>query len=196
MCGIAGIYSTIGEPPDAGTLARMARAIAHRGPDGQRFYTDGGVGLAHLALRIIDLSDAAVQPMTNEDGTLWLIYNGEIYNYVELRPELEARGHKFHSRSDSEVVLHAYEEWGVDCLSRFNGMFGFALWDTRRQRLFIARDRMGVKPVYYSWRDGTLVFASEIKALLEHPDVTVRPNLPAIAEYMNAMYTTGEHTWF
>src|SRR5919198_6212109 len=197
MCGIAGIYNTTGEPPDGDTLARMAQAIAHRGPDGERFYTDGGLGLAHRHLRIIDLSDAAMQPMTNEDGALWLIFNGEIYNYVELWPELEARGHRFRpSPSDTEVVLHAYEEWGVDCLHRFNGMFAFALWDSWLRRLFIARDRIGVKPLYYRWHDRTLVFASEIKALLEHPDIPARPNLPAIAEYMNAMYTTGEHTWF
>src|SRR5437879_4451648 len=151
MCGIAGIYNTDGEPLDRDTLARMAHAIAHRGPDGEGFYFDGGVGLAHRALRIIDLSDAAMQPMTNEDGKLWLIFNGEIYNYIELRPELQARGHRFHSQSDSEVILHAYEEWGVDCLHRFNGMFAFALWDSPRQRLFIARDRIGVKPLYYRW---------------------------------------------
>ncbi len=196
MCGIAGIYNTNSEPPDHDTLARMSHTIAHRGPDGERFYADAGVALAHRALRIIDLSDAAMQPMTNEDGTLWLIFNGEVYNYIELRPELEARGHKFNSHSDTEVVLHAYEEWGVDCLNRFNGMFAFALWDSRRQRLFIARDRIGVKPLYYWWHDGTLVFASEIKAILTHPHVSTQPHLLAIAEYMNAMYTTGDHTWF
>src|SRR5437870_5631539 len=196
MCGIAGIFNTTGEPPDAGTLARMAQAIAHRGPDGERFYTDGGLGLAHRHLRIIDLSDAAMQPMSNEDGTLWLIFNGEVYNYVELWPELEARGHRFRSRSDSEVILHAYEEWGVECLGRFNGMFAFALWDSTRRRLFLARDRVGVKPLYYRWHDRRLAFASEIKALLALPDVSARPHLPAVTQYMNAMYTTGEQTWF
>ena len=196
MCGIAGIYNTTGEPPDLDILSRMAHVIAHRGPDGERFLVDGGLGLAHRHLRIIDLSDAAMQPMTNEDGSLWLIFNGEIYNYIELWPQLEARGHNFRSHSDTEVVLHAYEEWGVDCLHRFNGMFAFALWDSRRRRLFIARDRMGVKPLYYWWREGTLVFGSEIKALFAHPAVPRQPNLPAVAEYMNAMHTTGEHTWF
>src|ERR671936_513337 len=137
MCGIAGIYNTTGEPPEGDTLAQMARAIAHRGPDGERCYTDGGLGFAHRHLRIIDLSDAAMQPMSNEDGSLWLVFNGEVYNYVELRPELEALGHRFHSHSDTETVLHAYEQWGVDCLHRFNGMFAFALWDSLKQRLFI-----------------------------------------------------------
>lgn len=196
MCGIAGIYNTDGEPPDDRVLARMSSTIAHRGPDGERFHVDGGLGLAHRHLRIIDLSDAAMQPMTNEDRTIWLIFNGEIYNYVELRPDLEARGHRFHSHSDTETLVHGYEEWGVECLQRFNGMFAFALWDSARKRLFIGRDRMGVKPLYYWWNGRTLAFASEIKALLAHPEITSQPNLPAISEYMDAMYTTGEHTWF
>lgn len=196
MCGIAGIYNPDGAPLDSNVLTRMARALQHRGPDGERFYMDGGLGLAHRHLRIIDLSDAAMQPMTNEDGTLWLIFNGEIYNYIELRPELEAKGHRFCSRSDTEVLLHAYEEWGADCLRRLNGMFAFALWDSRAKKLFLARDRMGVKPLYYWWDNHTFLFASEIKALLEHPLVERQAHLPAIAEYMSAMYTTGEHTWF
>ncbi|MGA7732321.1 MAG: asparagine synthase (glutamine-hydrolyzing) [Chloroflexia bacterium] len=198
MCGIAGIYNTDGQPADRGVLARMSGAIAHRGPDGEHFFFDdeAGAGIAHRALRIIDLSDAAKQPMTNEDGSLQLIFNGEIYNYIELRPVLEARGHRFSSHSDSETILHAYEEWGPESLHRFNGMFAFALWDSRRRTLFIARDRAGVKPLYYRWHNGTLVFASEIKALLQHPDITPEPHMPAITEYMSAMYTTGEHTWF
>ncbi|MBF6612330.1 MAG: asparagine synthase (glutamine-hydrolyzing) [Chloroflexi bacterium] len=185
-----------GEPPDRDVLERMARRIAHRGPDGERFYVEGGLGLAHRRLRIIDLSDAAMQPMCNEDHTLWLILNGEIYNYIEMRPQLEAKGHRFVSRSDTEVLLHAYEEWGPQCLQRLNGMFAFALWDATRQSLFIARDRLGVKPLYYSWNGHTLAFASEIKAILAHPEISPEPYLPAIAEYMEAMYTTGEHTWF
>ena len=196
MCGIAGIYHTDGEQPDGEVLLRMARCIAHRGPDGERFFNDGGLGLAHRHLRIIDLSDAAMQPMANEDGSLQLIFNGEIYNYVELRPRLEAAGHVFTSHSDSEVILHAYEQWGDGCLHRFNGMFAFALWDSRRRRLFVARDRAGVKPLYYRWDGRSLVFGSEIKSLLMYPGVEVRPNRAAIAEYMSAMYTTGEHTWF
>lgn len=196
MCGIAGIYNITGEPADAQLLARLAETIAHRGPDGQRIFTEGGLGLAHRHLRIIDLSDAAMQPMTNEDGSLQLIFNGEIYNYIEMRPQLEVKGHKFASHSDTETLLHAYEEWGLNCLPRFNGMFAFALWDSRRKRLFIARDRLGVKPLYYWWDGRTLVFGSEIKALLAHPQIEARPHIPAITEYMSAMYTIGEHTWF
>ncbi|MDQ3707068.1 MAG: asparagine synthase (glutamine-hydrolyzing) [Chloroflexota bacterium] len=196
MCGIAGIFNRFGTPPNMDVLRRMNERIAHRGPDGDGFFTDGGVALAHRALRIIDLSDAAIQPMHNHDGSLHLVFNGEVYNYVELRPELEARGYTFRSHSDSEVLLNAYEEWGVDCLQRLNGMFAFAIWDSRKERLFIARDRIGVKPVYYHWDGERLVFASEIKALLAYPGIEARPNFAAIAEYMNAMFTTGEHTWF
>lgn len=152
--------------------------------------------MAHRALRIIDLSDAAIQPMHNHDGSLHLIFNGEIYNYVELRPELEAAGYTFRSHSDTEVLLNAYEEWGVECLHRLNGMFAFAIWDSRKERLFIARDRIGVKPAYYQWNGDRLAFGSEIKALLAYPGIEARPNFAAITEYMNAMFTTGEHTWF
>ena len=196
MCGIAGVFNLNGEPADPAVLTNMAEAIRHRGPDGQRLYVDGTLGLAHRHLRIIDLSDAAMQPMANEDGSLQLIFNGEVYNYVELRPQLEARGHRFQSNSDTEVILHAYEEWGTDCLSRFNGMFAFALWDRARRQLFLARDRLGVKPLYYHWENGNFTFASEIKAILTLPTIKAGPHLPAIAEYMNAMYTTGDHTWF
>ncbi|HEY0069897.1 MAG TPA: asparagine synthase (glutamine-hydrolyzing) [Chloroflexia bacterium] len=196
MCGIAGIFNRNGTPPEMDVLRRMAERIAHRGPDGDGFFTEGGAALAHRALRIIDLSDAAIQPMHNHDGSLHLIFNGEVYNYVELRPELEARGHVFRSHSDTEVLLNAYREWGVECLERLNGMFAFAIWDSRRERLFIARDRIGVKPVYYHWDGERLVFGSEIKALLAYPGIEAAPNLTAINEYMNAMFTTGEHTWF
>ncbi|HUP28431.1 MAG TPA: asparagine synthase (glutamine-hydrolyzing) [Chloroflexia bacterium] len=196
MCGIAGIYNVDGQPPERTTLARMARLLAHRGPDGERFFTQDGVGLAHRHLRIIDLTDAAMQPMASADGLLQLIFNGEIYNYIELRAELELRGHRFSTRSDTEVILHAYQRWGTSCLHRFNGMFAFALWDSAEKRLFIARDRIGVKPLYYSWDGRRLAFASEIKALLAVPSQERRPHLPAVAEYMSAMYTTGDKTWF
>ncbi|MDQ3928845.1 MAG: asparagine synthetase B, partial [Chloroflexota bacterium] len=147
MCGIAGIFNRHGTPPNMDVLRSMTQQIAHRGPDGDGFFTEGGVALAHRALRIIDLSDAAIQPMHNHDGSLHLVFNGEVYNYVELRPELEARGYPFKSHSDTEVLLNAYEEWGVDCLQRLNGMFAFAIWDKERQELFLARDRVGKKPL-------------------------------------------------
>src|SRR5215217_316883 len=196
MCGIAGLYDRGGAPTDAALLERMAATIAHRGPDGDGFYLDGPVGLAHRALRIIDLSDAAFQPMVSNDGDAWLVYNGEIYNYVELMRELRAKGQRFRSHSDSEVILAAYRVWGLECLAHFNGMFAFAIWDRARGRLFLARDRMGIKPLYYWWDGRRLAFASEIKALLCHPAVPREPNGAAIAEYWRAMYTTGEHTWF
>jgi asparagine synthase (glutamine-hydrolysing) len=196
MCGIAGVFDRGGTPADGALLERMAAALAHRGPDGDGFYIDGSVGLAHRALRIIDLSDAAFQPMTLPDSDSWLVFNGEIYNYVELMAELQARGQQFRSHSDTEVVLAAYRAWGVECLSHFNGMFAFALWDRARRRLFLARDRMGIKPLYYWWDGRRLAFASEIKALLCHPAIKAEPDGAAIAEYWRAMYTMGSHTWF
>ncbi|MGI8586815.1 MAG: asparagine synthase (glutamine-hydrolyzing) [Chloroflexia bacterium] len=196
MCGIAGVYDTRGAPADEAVLRRMAAAIAHRGPDGDGFYLDGPVGLAHRALRIIDLSDAALQPMACPDTGNQLIFNGEIYNYVELMRELEARGLEFRSHSDSEALLAGYRAWGTDCVQHFNGMFAFAIWDRARERLFLARDRMGIKPLYYWWDGRRLAFASEIKALLQHPAISAQPNGAAIAEYWRAMYTAGDHTWF
>ena len=198
MCGITGIYNIDGAPVERATLAGMAGAIRHRGPDGDGFYWDdaAGLGLAHLALRIIDLSDAARQPMANEDGRWRLVFNGEIYNYRELRPELCAHGHRFHSHSDSETILHAWEEWGAAALDRFNGMWAFALWDGQARRLVLARDRLGIKPLYYWWDGRTLAFASEIKALLAHPAILVQPNGAAIADYFAAMHPGGDHTWF
>jgi asparagine synthase (glutamine-hydrolysing) len=139
-------------------------------------YLDGPVGLAHRRLSIIDLSEAARQPMTNEDGTLWLVFNGEIYNFIELRKELGGKGHTFRSDGDTEVILHAYEEWGKECLSRFNGMWAFAVWDSRKQELFCARDRFGIKPFYYARAGDMILFASEIKALLAHPDIGREPD--------------------
>ena len=176
MCGIAGQVSFTGEPADEDLIAAMSARIRHRGPDGEGMYLDGPVGLAHRRLSIIDLSEAGRQPMTNEDGTLWLVFNGEIYNFIELREELAGRGHRFRSGGDTEVILHAYEEWGKECLSRFNGMWAFALWDSRKQEIFCARDRFGIKPFYYALAAGSFFFASEIKALLAHPEIGREPD--------------------
>ncbi|MDD1658789.1 MAG: asparagine synthase (glutamine-hydrolyzing), partial [Methanomicrobiales archaeon] len=176
MCGIAGICLISGGTVDPALLERMSERIHHRGPDGSGTYVDGPVGLAHRRLAIIDLTDAAKQPMTNEDGTLWLVFNGEIYNFIELRKELAGKGHTFRSDGDTEVILHAYEEWGKECLSRFNGMWAFALWDSRKQELFCARDRFGIKPLYYARAGDMILFASEIKALLAHPDIGREPD--------------------
>jgi asparagine synthase (glutamine-hydrolysing) len=174
MCGIAGIFNYGSTPTDDRTIAcRMRDMMPHRGPDGSGLYQspDRRLVLAHRRLSIVDLSAAGHQPMANEDGTVWVTFNGEIYNHQEQRAALAARGHRFRSQSDTEVIVHAYEEWGRGCLSRLDGMFAFALWDARRRELLMARDRLGKKPVYYAIVGGRLLFASEIKALLVHPDV-------------------------
>ncbi|MFA7197858.1 MAG: asparagine synthase (glutamine-hydrolyzing) [Methanoculleus sp.] len=176
MCGIAGQFVLNGEEADAGLVGAMAERLRHRGPDGEGRYFSGPVGLAHRRLAIIDLSEEGRQPMESEDGSFQIVFNGEIYNYRELREELSAAGHRFASATDTEVILHAYEEWGRDCLARFNGMWAFALWDGRRRELFCARDRLGVKPFYYTIAGGSFLFASEIKALRAHPEVGMRPN--------------------
>lgn len=196
MCGIAGIFNVDGSPSSIATLRAMTDAIAHRGPDGEGFYTDGFVGLGHRRLAVIDLSPAGHQPMVTPDGEFAVTYNGEIYNFQELRAELEARGHAFRTRTDGEVVLHAYQEWGPACVSRFNGMFAFAIWDRRRQQLFLARDRYGVKPVYYVQIGNTFLFASEVKAFLKHPAFRVRLSTPHLLEYLTFQNIFTEGTLF
>jgi len=197
MCGIAGQYCFKAGTPDALLLKAMAGRMAHRGPDGEGARICGPAGLAHRRLAIIDLTADGLQPMANEDGTLWLVYNGEIYNYPELREELIQKGHRFSSHSDSEVILHAYEEWGTGCVQKFNGMWGFAIWDERQQRLFCSRDRFGIKPFYYTVVDGSFFFASEIKALLAHPDVGNRPDERQLATYLEwGVYDHSEKTMF
>lgn len=169
MCGILG---SVGHPPpEAELFGRMLDTLAHRGPDGRGVRTlDGGaVRLGHRRLAIIDLGPDGAQPIGNEDGTVWLTYNGEIYNFLELRDELERRGHRFASRTDSEVIVHAYEEWGEECLSRLRGIFAFGLWDERTKSLFLARDPLGVKPLYYARYAGRFTFASQPKAILADP---------------------------
>jgi len=196
MCGIVGVCNLNGEPVASGLLARLTRLIAHRGPDGEGVYTDGEVGLGHRRLAIIDLSTAGNQPMANETGDVVLDYNGEIYNFQQLRVELEALGHRFHSHTDSEVVVHAYEEWGASCVDRFDGMFAFAIWDRSRRRLFLARDRFGVKPLYWYLRNGLFVFASEIKAILAHPRVARDVCYPALNEYFTFQNVLTDKTLF
>jgi asparagine synthase (glutamine-hydrolysing) len=196
MCGIAGIFNRNGEPISPVLLRRMTDAIAHRGPDGEGFYTDSFVGLGHRRLAIIDLSPAGHQPMVTPDGGYALSYNGEIYNYQELRLELEAKGYHFRSRTDTEVVLHAYAEWGEACLNRFNGMFAFALWDRQRQELFIARDRYGVKPLYYRYLGEKFLFASEAKAILAHPESSAEMDTEALLEYFTFQNYFTDRTLF
>lgn len=196
MCGIVGVVNRSGESIPANLLKRMTDVISHRGPDGEGQLCDGPVGLGHRRLAIIDLSAHGHQPMGNEDGSVIVVFNGEIYNFQKLRLELESRGHQFHSQTDTEVIVHAYEEWGDDCVARFNGMFAFAIWDRPKQRLFLARDRYGVKPLYWYFRDETLVFASEIKAILEHPAVSRQPCYQALDEYFSFQNIFSDLTFF
>jgi len=184
MCGITGIFDSRDRRPiDADVLRAMTDAIAHRGPDGHGYHIAGGIGFGHRRLSIIDIAGSP-QPMYNEDGAVVITYNGEIYNYRELAAELAALGHVFRSHGDTETIVHAWEEWGVGCLDRLRGMFAFAIWDERQQTLFVARDRMGEKPVYYSLLpNGLLHFASELKSLLAVPSLPRRIDVQAVEEY-------------
>ena len=196
MCGIAGqVQLDAARPAEPSLVRRMTDAIAHRGPDGEGQYAHGPVALGHRRLSIIDLHTGS-QPMCNEDGTVWTVFNGEIYNYLELRTELLARGHLFKSNSDTEVIVHLYEEYGEDCVARLKGMFAFAIHDQRAGRVFLARDRVGIKPLYYTVAGGSLLFASEIKALLMCPSVP-RKLLPhGIDRFLTYYYMPGAETVF
>ena len=196
MCGIAGILNLNGEPVAHPTLKAMTDAIAHRGPDGEGLWLDGNVGFGHRRLAILDLSDAAHQPMKSRDGKVVLIYNGEIYNFRELRRELEEEGYNFRSSGDTEVVLNAYHAWGINCVHRFNGMFALVVWDGRRETLFMARDRYGIKPLYYWCSGSTLLFSSEIKGLLQHKAVRQKVNLHALLEYFTFQNIFTDNTLF
>jgi len=192
MCGIAGIYARTIEQDNSNLLVQMLDTIRHRGPDDGGVYSTHPISIGHRRLSVLDLSDAGHQPMASRDGRYRIIYNGEIYNYIEIREELEQLGYEFHTKSDTEVILHAYRHWGKDCLGRFNGMWSFAIWDDGRKELFCARDRLGVKPfVYYADMDH-FIFASEIKALLQHPAVKAAPNPQAIYDFI--IYGRANHT--
>ena len=183
MCGIVGIFNLNGEPVSPVLLRKMTDTIKHRGPDSEGFYVDSFIGLGHRRLSIIDLSRTGHQPMITEDKQFAITYNGEIYNFQDLKVELENLGHKFRSRTDTEVILQAYVQWGANCVHKFNGMFAFAIWDKTRQELFLARDRYGIKPLYYTVVGPTVIFASEQKAILEHPDIRREIDLEALIEY-------------
>lgn len=196
MCGLCGkLNFDPQQPADPGLLRNMMEPIRHRGPDGSGTYLSGPVGLGHLRLSIIDLATGA-QPMSNEDGSVWVVFNGEIYNFRELRAELEGRGHRFKSATDTEVIVHMYEEMGDQCVTRFRGMFAFALWDERRQHLLLARDRVGIKPLYYADTGKSLVFASEIKSLLADPTVGREVSPSAIDRFLTYYYLPGNETLF
>ena len=195
MCGITGIFHTDGRTADRDLLERMTEVVRHRGPDGAGSFLANGVGLGHRRLSIIDLAGGS-QPIENEDGTVQVVFNGEIYNFIELREELQSKGHVFKTRSDTEVIVHGYEEWGLSCVERFNGIFAFALWDDAKRRLLLARDHLGVKPIYYHYRDGRLLFASEIKAILEARDLQREVHLPALAKLFTLRYVPSPETLF
>jgi len=184
MCGIAGIVNKDGAPVDRELLARMNEAIRHRGPDDDGFYFSDGVGLAMRRLAIIDLAHGQ-QPIHNQDRTAWIVFNGEIYNYRELREQLEKLGHKLYTNSDTEAIVHAYDQWGTDCPKYLRGMFAFAIWDERTKSLFLARDRVGKKPLLYAEFGGQLIFGSEFNALLQHPDVSREVDYEAIHYYLS-----------
>lgn len=195
MCGIAAVYNRRQEAVDAALLKKMTDVITHRGPDDSGFYTNANVGLGFRRLSIIDLNTGH-QPIPNEDESLWLIFNGEIYNYLDLRGQLLAKGHKFRTATDSEVVLHLYEEYGTDCVTRLRGMFAFVIYDKNRDELFGARDWFGIKPLYYSEGDFGCVFASEIKSLLEHPGVGREISPTAFLNYLTFQYVPEPETMF
>jgi asparagine synthase (glutamine-hydrolysing) len=188
MCGIAGTLSLDGRPVSREELRSMCAALVHRGPDDDGFYLGSGVGLGMRRLRIIDL-ETGRQPIRNEDGTIWVVFNGEIYNFRELRRELEARGHAFYTATDTETIVHLYEEYETGCVTRLRGMFTFALWDERRRTLLLARDRLGIKPLYYAEVGGTLLFASELKALLQSAEIKGRLNWSAVSRLFTFLCT-------
>ena len=195
MCGIAGIFQADGAPVATDLLRRMTDVLAHRGPDGEGFHVEGPVGLGHRRLAIIDVA-GGVQPMGARDGSAWITYNGEVYNYRELRAELLALGFEFETSSDTEVVLAAYRAWGVGCLGRLRGMFAFAIWDATRRQIFLARDRVGIKPLVYSWDGTTLRFASEIKAILQDPRVPRQLDTGALQDYFAYQHVPAPATIF
>jgi len=196
MCGIAGFAASSVLGPDERHRAKAMRdVLVHRGPDGAGLWADDHAVLAHRRLSIVDLAGGH-QPLSNEDAAIWITFNGEIYNHRDVRAELEAEGHQYRTRSDTETIVHAYEEWGDDCVQRFRGMFAFALWDAPRRRLLLVRDRLGVKPLYWARAGDRVLFASEIKAIFESGLVTPKANAAVLSEVLATRYTSGTETLF
>src|SRR4051812_48380874 len=188
MCGITGRFNYDSlQPVDRDVLVAMTDAVVHRGPDAAGYYHAPGIGLGHRRLSIIDLSTGD-QPLANEDHTVQVVFNGEIYNFAALRDELIAHGHRFRTESDTEVIVHAYEQWGARAVDRFRGMFAFALWDEPKRRLVLVRDRIGVKPLYYAVTPSAVIFGSEIKAILEDPSVPRDWSAEALDAYLTLQY--------
>jgi asparagine synthase (glutamine-hydrolysing) len=196
MCGITGIMNVSGGPVSPVVLRAMTDIVRHRGPDGDGHWIQHGVGFGHRRLAIVDLTPSGAQPMHSADGTLVITFNGEIYNWRELRRELGKRGAVFRTQSDTEVLLAAYREWGPKCLERLNGMFAFAIWDSQASQIFLARDRFGIKPLYYRWDGQVLLFGSEIKSLLQHPLLTVAVDHAALGEYFTFQNVFSDRTLF
>jgi asparagine synthase (glutamine-hydrolysing) len=196
MCGICGTVSFKGFQGDRSIIAAMASTIIHRGPDDEGIYTAPHIGLGQRRLAIIDLSHAAAAPLTNEDGSIWVVFNGEVYNFETLRSELIAKGHTFRTSTDTEVLVHLYEEHGTACVHHLRGMFAFAIWDSRKKELFAARDRLGKKPFFYTTTSSAFIFGSEIKAITAHPDVSRAPNFAAIDAYLTYQYVPNPLTAF
>jgi asparagine synthase (glutamine-hydrolysing) len=195
MCGIAGLIDTRGQPVAASLVRRLCGTLVHRGPDDEGYYLSGSVALGQRRLAILDLAGGR-QPMSNEDATVWVTFNGEIYNFEELRQRLEGLGHRFATRSDTEVIVHAYEQYGPACVKEFRGMFAFALWDQPKQTLLLARDRVGKKPLFYTEVDGQWVFASELQALLQHPGLAREVDWAALDDYLTYGYVPAPKTIF
>ena len=196
MCGICGIFNyERTRPVERSTLATMNRQITHRGPDDEGLFVEGNVGIAMRRLSIIDVKSGH-QPLSNETGDIWIVYNGEIYNHEALRKDMQARGHIYRTKSDTESIVHLYEEYGRDCVRHLQGMFAFVIWDQKRRVIFGARDRLGIKPFYYRRENGTFLFGSEIKTILSYPGVTAEFNRGTLGEYLAFGYTSGADTMF
>ncbi len=188
MCGICGVvYCDREQQVEQSLLKNMCDAIVHRGPDDDGYYTDRHVGLGMRRLSIIDLSTGK-QPISNEDGKIWIVFNGEIYNHKEIRKELEHYGHHFKTQTDTEAIVHAYEEYGENCVQKLNGMFAFAIWDQRKNQIFLARDRVGIKPLYYFFDKKRLVFGSELKSILQAGEIPRRIDLQALDNFLTLEY--------
>ena len=206
MCGICGKINIEGKEIRRELIARMNSVLSHRGPDDEGIYINNpspgagqamaSVGLGHKRLSIIDLSEAGRQPMSNEDGSIQMVFNGEIYNFKALKKELEQNGHHFTSQTDCEVIIHLYEKEGIECIKKLNGMFAFALWDSKNQALFLCRDRLGIKPLFYCWDGKSLCFASEIKSILCDPEVSKKMDWNALNLYLTLNYIPGPYTIF
>jgi asparagine synthase (glutamine-hydrolysing) len=196
MCGITGVFNIDGRPVSVPLLKEMTDVVSHRGPDSEGFWADSFIGFGHRRLSILDLSSLGHQPMMSDDGRFILVYNGEVYNFQNIRVELETLGYRFRSQTDSEVVLKAFQQWGTDAILGFNGMFAFAVWDKKDNRLTLARDRYGIKPLYYYFKNNIFLFGSEIKSLLKHPDVNVDVSIQALNEYFSFQNVFSDLTLF